>query len=189
MDLVEKIKKNKFVIGIVGLGYVGLPLGLEFTEKGFEVIGFDIDKRKVDYINNKKGSYIKHIPSKRIINSVNNKKLSATDDFSKIKKVDAIIICVPTPLTVNREPDLSFVIDTSLEISKYLRKGHFISLESTTYPGTTDEVLLPIFEKSGLKSGKDFYLCFSPEREDPNNKNYSTSTIPKVIGGVDEKVL
>ena len=189
MNLIEKIKRNKFVVGIVGLGYVGLPLGLEFAEKGFKVIGFDIDKKKVDCINSKKGSYIKHIPSKRIIDSVNGKKLSATKDFSKIRNVDAIIICVPTPITVNREPDLSFVIDTSIEISKYLRKDHFISLESTTYPGTTDEELLPIFEKNNLKVGKDFYLCFSPEREDPNNKNFSTSTIPKVIGGVTKNCL
>jgi UDP-N-acetyl-D-glucosamine dehydrogenase len=189
MNLISKIRTNKFSVGIAGLGYVGLPLALEFAEKGIKVIGFDIDESKVEFINKKKSSYIKHIPSKRIFNAVTKKKLSATTDFSEIKNVDAIIICVPTPLTINREPDMKYIIETSESIAKYIRKGQLISLESTTYPGTTDEILLPIFEKNGLKAGKDFYLCFSPEREDPNNKNFTTATVPKVIGGYTKKCL
>ena len=183
----EKIKTNKFAVGIIGLGYVGLPLALEFSKNSIKVIGFDLDKNKVDFINKKKKSYIKHISSERIFAEVSKGTFSATSDFSKLKIVDAIIICVPTPLNVNREPDLSYVINSTVIISKYLRKGHFVSLESTTYPGTTDEDILSTLESTGLKVGKDFYLCFSPEREDPNNPNYSTATIPKVIGGVTSK--
>ena len=172
---------------VIGLGYVGLPLALEFCSKGIPVIGFDVDKTKVDIINKQKKSYIKHIDSGRIKQAVSKKLLRATTDFSKLKNCDAIIICVPTPLNKNREPDISYVIESAKIIAKYLRKGQLISLESTTYPGTTEEDLLPIFEETGLKVGKDFYLCFSPEREDPNNKKFSTATIPKVIGGVTEK--
>jgi UDP-N-acetyl-D-glucosamine dehydrogenase len=185
--LKENIKSNNFAVGIIGLGYVGLPLALEFANKGIKVIGFDLDENKVEIINKQKASYIKHISSEKIHKVVTDKTFSATNDFSKLKNIDAIIICVPTPLNVNREPDLSFVINSTKIISKYLRKGQFISLESTTYPGTTDEEILSILTSSGLKVGKDFYLCFSPEREDPNNSVYSTSTIPKVIGGVTPK--
>jgi UDP-N-acetyl-D-glucosamine dehydrogenase len=184
MTLAEKIKANKFAVGIIGLGYVGLPLALEFSKNSINVVGFDLDKRKVDKINKEKKSYIKHISSDRIKREVNKKTFSATTDFSGLKAVDVIIICVPTPLDKNREPDLSYVINSSKMIAKYLRKEHFVSLESTTYPGTTDEDILTILEETGLKAGKDFYLCFSPEREDPNNPDYSTSTIPKVVGGV-----
>lgn len=187
MQLDKKIKSNKFKVGIIGLGYVGLPLALEFSGKGIFVLGFDLDKEKVNIINREKKSYIKHISSERIRNEVNRKTFITTTDFSRIKEVDVVIICVPTPLNANREPDLSYVINSTVEISKYMKKGQLISLESTTYPGTTDEDILEILEKKGLKVGKDFYLCFSPEREDPNNPNYTTSTIPKVVGGVTGK--
>lgn len=187
MDLLKKIKQNKFKVGIIGLGYVGLPLALEFSIKNIFVLGFDLDIEKVNKINKEKKSYIKHIPSEKIKNEVNRKTFVATTDFSRIKEVDVVIICVPTPLNINREPDLSYVFNSTIEISKYLKKGQLISLESTTYPGTTDEDILKILEKTGLKVGKDFCLCFSPEREDPNNPFYSTSTIPKVVGGVTKK--
>jgi UDP-N-acetyl-D-glucosamine dehydrogenase len=187
MDLIKKIKQNKFKVGIIGLGYVGLPLALEFSIKNITVLGFDLDTEKVRKINIEKKSYIKHIPSEKIKKEVNKKTFIATSDFSRIKEVDIVIICVPTPLNVNREPDLSYVLNSTIEIAKYMKRGQLISLESTTYPGTTDEDILKILEKTGMKVGKDFYLCFSPEREDPNNLHYSTATIPKVIGGVTSK--
>ncbi|HRE40592.1 MAG TPA: nucleotide sugar dehydrogenase [Ignavibacteria bacterium] len=182
-SLKDKILKNNEVIGIIGLGYVGLPLALEFAHSKIKTIGFDLDPRKIKKINSEKKSYIKHIPSEKIKESVNSGNLKATTDFSLLKKVDVIIICVPTPLDKNREPDMSYIVNTGETIVKYLRKGHMVSLESTTYPGTTDELLLNIFDKSKLKAGKDYFLVFSPEREDPNNKNYTTATIPKVLGG------
>lgn len=194
MELLEKIKSKKVKIGIIGLGYVGLPLGLEFAGKGFDVLGFDLDERKIEFLKEGK-SYINHISSEKIKKAVSDGKLSATLDFSKISEMDAIIICVPTPLNEHREPDMSFVEGTASIIAKYMRKGQLITLESTTYPGTTEEILLPLFEKAeaagnnGFKVGKDFYLAFSPEREDPNNPKYSTSTIPKVIGGVTQECL
>lgn len=184
MSLKNKVIENKFTVGIIGLGYVGLPLALEFANKGIKVIGFDLDVFKINKILKEKKSYIKHIPSSKIKSAVDNKMLTATTDFAKLPQADALIICVPTPLNVNREPDMSYVVNTAEVIGKYLRKGQFVSLESTTYPGTTDEILLKIFESKGMKVGKDFYLCFSPEREDPNNEKYSTATIPKVLGGV-----
>ena len=184
MSLKEKINTNKFIVGIIGMGYVGLPLALEFAAKGIKVIGFDLDPSKVKSINKEKKSYIKHIPSGKIKDQVDRKTLTATADFSKLSVPDVVIICVPTPLNVNREPDLSYVMNSTKEIAKHLRKGQLISLESTTYPGTTDGDMLNVLARTGLKVGKDFYLCFSPEREDPNNPVYSTSTIPKVLGGV-----
>ena len=189
MSLKNKVIENKFTVGIIGLGYVGLPLALEFAHKGIKVIGFDLDVFKINKINKEKKSYIKHISSDKIKEAVDNKNLSATTDFTKLPEADALIICVPTPLNVNREPDMSYVVNTADVIGKYLRKGQFVSLESTTYPGTTDEILLKIFESKGMKVGKDFYLCFSPEREDPNNENYSTATIPKVLGGVTKECV
>ncbi|MEO8665250.1 MAG: nucleotide sugar dehydrogenase [Ignavibacteria bacterium] len=189
MNLRNKVIENKFTVGIIGLGYVGLPLALEFANKGIKVLGFDLDKFKINKILKEKSSYIKHIPSEKIKNAVDKRTLTATTDFERLPEADAIIICVPTPLNVNREPDMSYVVNTAETIGKYLRKGQFISLESTTYPGTTDEILLKIFEDKGFKAGKDFYLCFSPEREDPNNEKYSTATIPKVIGGVTKECL
>lgn len=200
--LLKKLENKTAVIGIIGLGYVGLPLALEYALKGFKTIGFDIDKRKIPLLNSGK-SYIKHISESKIKKAVESKKFSATSDFSKLPKVDAIIICVPTPLNEHREPDMTFIINSGKIIEKYLRRGQFVSLESSTYPGTTEEILLPMFEnapitqaavnkKSRVKKfevGKDFYLAFSPEREDPNNQNYSTATIPKVVGGVTKNCL
>jgi UDP-N-acetyl-D-glucosamine dehydrogenase len=193
MELLQKIENKSAVIGIVGLGYVGLPLGLEFAEKDFFVLGFDIDDTKIPVLNSG-NSYIKHIKAERIKNAVDNKKFEATSDFSRLPEVDAIIIAVPTPLDEHREPDISFIENSGKAIAGYLRKGQIVVLESSTYPGTTDEVLLPMFEEieftqnkenpKKLVVGEDFYLAFSPEREDPNNPNFSTATIPKVVGGV-----
>ena len=176
------------------MGYVGLPLGLAFAAKKIKVLGFDLDERKVKLLSQGK-TYIKHISEKKIKEAVNSGKLKATTDFSRLPEVDAIIICVPTPLDEHREPDMSYVVNTAKTIAKYLRKGQLVTLESTTYPGTTDEILQPLFEnatnagKNKFKVGKDFYLAFSPEREDPNNPDYSTETIPKVVGGVTSKCL
>lgn len=186
--LLSRIEKRTASVGVIGLGYVGLPLVLEFHRAGFLVKGFDKDPIKISKL--KKGkSYIKHIPSKKIKSMIGSKRFSVTSDFSLLKKSDCILICVPTPLNEYREPDLSYVINTSQIISKYLRKGHLIILESTTYPGTTDDEMRPILEKTGLKAGKDFFLAYSPEREDPNNPHFSTSTIPKVVGGYSPKCL
>src|SRR5688572_8431033 len=169
-------------IGIIGLGYVGLPLACLFAEKGFPTTGFDIDTPKVTTLNSGR-SYIKHIPNKRIAVVRNSDKFDATDDFARLKQMDAIIICVPTPLTKYREPDLQFIVKTGQEIAPNLRKGQLIVLESSTYPGTTREDLKPILEATGLKSGVDFWLAYSPEREDPGNANFGTNDIPKVVGG------
>lgn len=175
------LRSKKAVIGIVGLGYVGLPLALRFSEEGYSVVGFDIDDFKVKRISEGQ-SYIEHISSSAVQAAV-AKKFAATTDFKEISKVDAIILCVPTPLNKYREPDLSFVLDTMDSIVPHLRKGQVVSLESTTYPGTTDEELKPRIESRGFKVGEDVFLVFSPEREDPGNPNFSTRTIPKVVGG------
>lgn len=187
-DLKNKIERKEVKIGVIGLGYVGLPLVREFLKNGFKVLGFDIDSEKVAKLN-KGESYIKHIQSGFIKESVMNGTFEATDDFTRLKEVDAIIVCVPTPLGEHMEPDLSYVINTAETISRNLRKGHIVVFESTTYPGTTDEEVLPILEKSGLQVGEDFFLGFSPEREDPGNKEYSTSTIPKVVSGITQNCL
>ena len=187
MNILKKIKNKSAIVGIVGMGYVGLPLGLAFAAKKINVLGFDIDFKKVTLLNKGKG-YLKHINNDKISKAVNSGYLKATSDFSRLEEVDAILVCVPTPLTEHREPEMSYVINTSKTISNYLRKGQLIVLESTTYPGTTEELLLPLFENAGgrnkLKVGRDFYLAFSPEREDPNNPDFTTETIPKVVGGV-----
>lgn len=180
-QLVDKLVSKKAVIGIVGLGYVGLPLMLRYCEAGYKVIGFDIDQSKVDTLNQGK-SYIEHIAASAIKGAV-AKGFTATADFSRISEADALILCVPTPLNKYREPDLSFVLNTTDSIVPYLRAGQVISLESTTYPGTTDEELLPRVESRGLKVGKDIALVFSPEREDPGNPDFTTRSIPKVCGG------
>ena len=179
--LLEKINDKTAVIGIIGLGYVGLPLTLRFSEVGFRVIGFDIDQTKVDALTAGK-SYIEHIPAAAIAGAV-AKGFEPTADFSRASEADALILCVPTPLNRYREPDLSFVLDTTDSLVPYLRKGQLVSLESTTYPGTTDEELLPRIESRGFKVGEDVFLVFSPEREDPGNPNFTTQTIPKVCGG------
>ena len=182
MVLLEKIKKRSATVGVIGLGYVGLPLVIQFVKAGYRSIGFDVDAEKIKYLQAGK-TYIKHIPGEEVRLLKGNSGFTATTDFSLLKKADCIIICVPTPLGKHHEPDLSFVLDTTKMVAKYLRKGQLIVLESTTYPGTTDEDMRAILERTGLKAGADFHLAFSPEREDPNNKDYSTSTIPKVVGG------
>jgi len=184
-DLKKRIATKKVVVGVLGLGYVGLPLVREFTSAGLKVVGFDIDERKVNTLNSGR-SIIKHVPHAQVRGMVKSGLFKATGDMSLIKTVDAVIICVPTPLTKNREPDMQFIINSSETIAEYLRPGQLIVLESTTYPGTTREVVAPILEKTGLKAGRDFYLAFSPEREDPGNKHYTTKTIPKVVGGLTE---
>jgi UDP-N-acetyl-D-glucosamine dehydrogenase len=186
MDLMEKIESRKAIVGIIGLGYVGLPLMREFCAGKFHVVGFDIDPAKVKKLSAGK-SYIKHIPSSVISENIKNKRFRATTNFDELRKVDAVIICVPTPLDKMRDPDVRFIVNSGEAIAKRLKPGQLIILESTTYPGTTREVLQPILEKSGLKAGKDFYMAFSPEREDPGNPHYTTKTIPKVVGGMDRK--
>lgn len=179
--LMSLLKLNKVRIGVVGLGYVGLPLALRFAEVGIKVLGFDIDKKKIDSIHDG-CSYIKHIGDQAVALGI-SKGLTATTDFSRAREVDALIICVPTPLNKYREPDLSFVVDTIDSLLPYMRKGQIVSLESTTYPGTTDEELKTRIESKGFTIGEDVFLVYSPEREDPGNKNYCTQTIPKVVGG------
>jgi UDP-N-acetyl-D-glucosamine dehydrogenase len=179
--LLEKFDNKTATVGVVGLGYVGLPLLLCFVEKGFHAIGLDIDSKKAEALM-KGESYIKHIPATRIRKAVDTGLLQATTDFTNVTKCDAVLIAVPTPLNRNREPDMSFIVNTCEALVPHLRRGQLIVLESTTYPGTTDEVMVPILEKSGLKVDKDIYIAFSPEREDPGRKDYSTETIPKVVG-------
>ena len=186
--LLEKIHSKKALIGVIGLGYVGLPLVREFTGAGMKVLGFDIDPTKVKALMAGK-SYIEHIPAKTVQDMLDSRLFGATTNFDRLKEPDCIIICVPTPLTKQRDPDMTYIEKTAEAISPRLRKGQLVVLESTTYPGTTKEVMLPILEKSGLKVGKDFYLAFSPEREDPGRKDYSTKTIPKVVGGYDKDSL
>jgi UDP-N-acetyl-D-glucosamine dehydrogenase len=181
-DLVTAYRNRTSKVGIVGLGYVGIPLALTAAAKGFNVLGFDIDAPRVDQINRGE-SFIKHISSEAIAQSRVDNRFEATADFSRLAEPDAILIAVPTPLNKYREPDLSYVESTARAIAPHLRRGQLIVLESTTYPGTTDEIMKPIFESTGLKSGVDFFLAFSPEREDPGNPDYGTATIPKVVGG------
>ena len=185
--LLDKIKSREAVVGIIGLGYVGLPLMLRFCETGYRVLGFDIDQDKVKKLNTG-GSYIEHI-SPESISSARDSLFEATTDFSRAGEADALILCVPTPLNKYREPDLSFIIKTVESLKPYFRKGQVISLESTTYPGTTDEELLPRMESEGMKVGEDFFLLYSAEREDPGNKDFTTKTIPKVYSGITKNCL
>jgi UDP-N-acetyl-D-glucosamine dehydrogenase len=182
MDLIEAISKRTAAIGVIGLGYVGLPLIIEFHKQGFPVTGFDIDSKKVNLLNEGKG-YIKHIDVSPLMEGQSGGKFTATTDFSILAKMDCILICVPTPLNKNREPDMSYVFHTTQTVADHQRAGQLIILESTTYPGTTDEDMRKILEEKGLKAGKDFYLAFSPEREDPNNGTFNLRTTPKVVGG------
>jgi len=184
--LIGKIRSQKARIGVIGLGYVGLPLTIAFCRAGFPVTGFDIDPEKTGLLAHGK-SYLRHIDASSLANPAAN--FLATTDFSKLAATDCIVICVPTPLNKYREPDMSYVLDTAAVIAKYLRKGQLVCLESTVYPGATDEDLRAVLEKSSLKAGRDFYLAYSPEREDPNNKDFSTGTIPKVVGGYTEACL
>lgn len=181
--LLKKIEERTAVVGVIGLGYVGLPLAIEFAKAGFPVIGFDLDIAKVKKINAGK-SFIKHIPARAVKELSGRKDCRATDDFSLLKKADCVLICVPTPLTEHREPDMTYIESTTKVIARHLRRGQLIVLESTTYPGTTREVVKPPLEAGGLKAGRDFFLAFSPEREDPGNPVFSTATIPKVVGGL-----
>ena len=180
--LLEKIHAHGARIGIIGLGYVGLPLVLRFGDEGFNVIGFDVDPVKVSRLNRGE-SYIRHIAAERILALIHTKQFEATSDFSRLSEADCIIICVPTPLTAKKDPDLQYIETTADAITKTLRTGQIISLESTTYPGTTDDILLEKFRPTGLVVGKDYFLVFSPEREDPGNPKFSTRSIPKVVGG------
>ncbi len=186
--LEKKIKDKKARIGIMGMGYVGIPLGLEFAGTGFSVTGFDKDSNRVKEINSGK-QVMKHIPAKSMKEFVKKNKGSATNKFSEIGDMDCLIICVPTPLDKHEQPDMSYIESASKEIGKNLRKGQLIVLESTTYPGTTREIVKPILEKSKLKAGEDFFLAYSPEREDPGNKEFSVSAIPKVMGGLTDDCL
>ncbi len=182
VELIQKIKQKKAVVGVVGLGYVGLPLVLRFVSEKFQVIGFDIDEQKIAMLE-QGTSYLDHIDD-QAISILGDGQFSATTDFARITQCDAIIICVPTPLDQHRDPDLSYVINTTETITPFLRKDQLFVLESTTWPGTTEEELMPRIESTGFKVGTDCYLAFSPEREDPGNQGYTTRTIPKVVGGI-----
>lgn len=184
-DLAAKIKDRTAVVGIIGLGYVGLPLAMAFVERGVGVIGFDLDPAKPARLARGE-SYIKHLGSDRVAAMANSGRFEATCDFARLAEPDAILICVPTPLTAQREPDMSYVEASSRQVAAALRPGQLIVLESTTYPGTTDELVRSILETTGLQCGVDFFLAFSPEREDPGREDFTTTTTPKVVGGVDE---
>jgi len=184
-DLIERIHSRKVTVGIVGQGYVGLPLALVFNEASFRVVGFDSDPVKVAALTRGE-SYIKHIGADRVAAAVKGGCFTATTDFEQLTDCDAVLICVPTPLGQHREPDLSYVVNSTKEVAKRLRKGQLVVLESTTYPGTTDEDVQPILEATGLKTPDDFLLAFSPEREDPGNPKFHTKIIPKVVGGVNQ---
>jgi len=186
-SLLTRIHDKIAQVGVVGLGYVGLPLAKAFASVNFPVLGFDIDQSKVEQLQRGE-SYIGHI-AKATIRELRARGFEATTQFERLDEPDVIIVCVPTPLTETREPDLSYIVSSAKQIARKLRPGQLIVLESTTYPGTTREIVLPILEESGLKVGKDFFLAFSPEREDPGNKTHSGSTIPKVVGGIDARSL
>ncbi|MCK5451375.1 MAG: nucleotide sugar dehydrogenase, partial [Candidatus Omnitrophica bacterium] len=190
MDVYGKLRKRietkKAVITVVGLGYVGLPMALEFSKKGFKVNGLDADLNRVKKLN-KGRSYINDIPEMEISKAIKSGGLKVTTNSNVLQDSDAVIVCVPTPLGKTHKPDLSFIIDSSKTVSQHLRRGQVVVFESTTYPGTTKEVILPILQKSGLKVGEDFYLAFSPERIDPGNSKYNFTNIPKLIGGITEK--
>lgn len=183
MELLDKIRSRKARTGVIGLGYVGLPLAIEFAHAGFRAVGIDVDQRKVDAINAGQ-SYIVDTAAEEVASLVATGRLTATNDFSVLAECDTINICVPTPLRKTKDPDMTFILAAVAEIKKYIRPGQLVILESTTYPGTTEEVVLPALEEAGLKVGQDFFLAFSPERIDPGNKQYQTRNIPKVVGGV-----
>ncbi len=188
LSLEKRINNKEARVGVIGLGYVGLPLVKLFLGSGFRVTGFDIDPKKVASLNRGR-SYIRHVSTREIRDFMAKRFFRATSDFSRLREMDVIIICVPTPLDPHKNPDLSYVLNTTRVISKCLRKGQLVVLESTTYPGTTEEEMLPILEQSGLRAGEDFSLVFSPERENPGDKIYSTEKIPRVIGGLTKNCL
>jgi UDP-N-acetyl-D-glucosamine dehydrogenase len=181
--LKDRISRRDYTVGVIGLGYVGLPVLLRFGEVGFRVLGFDIDRHKVKRLNAGE-SYIRHLSDDQVAALARSDRFEATEDFTRLGEADALIVCVPTPLTRHREPDLTYVVQTADSIARTLRAGQLVSLESTTYPGTTQELLLPRFEARGLTVGEEFFLTFSPEREDPGNRTFRLATIPKVLGGV-----
>ena len=188
-DLIELFHSRRAVVGVLGLGYVGLPLGATIAEAGFATVGFDTQREKIESLRRGE-SYIRHVPSQRLASIVRPAFAPGaagffpSADYADLGRCDGILICVPTPLTENREPDLSYVIATAEAVAAHLRPGQLVVLESTTYPGTTDEVVRPILERGGLVAGRDFHLAFSPEREDPNNVAFTTRTIPKLVGGI-----
>ena len=183
LGLTKKIQKKNAKVGIIGLGYVGLPLVKTFLKTGFDVTGFDVDEKKVNLLNRAK-SYIKHVTGEDLKPFIKDSKFKATADFKNLAKIDVIIICVPTPLDRHRNPDLSYVLNTTRVIAENLKKGQLIVLESTTYPGTTEDEMLPLLQAESFQVGKDFYLAYSPERESPGNMEFTTSNTPKVISGV-----
>ncbi len=187
-ELSQRIAGRSARVGVIGLGYVGLPLALLFEEAGFPVTGFDVDPAKTEALGRGE-SYIRHIGRERVAKAFRRGHIEATTDFDRLAECDAVVICVPTPLGRHREPDLSYIRETADEIARRLRRGQLVVLESTTYPGTTREELLPRFAARGLAVGSDFFLAFSPEREDPGNRNFQTQNIPKVVGGVDAASL
>jgi UDP-N-acetyl-D-glucosamine dehydrogenase len=180
--LKRDIERRSYTVGVIGLGYVGLPLAARFVETGFPVLGFDVDADKVERLNAGQ-SYIQSVGPDRVERMVRSGRLHATTDFEALGKADALLICVPTPLTRQREPDLQYVERTADAVASALRPGQLVCLESTTYPGTTEDVVLPRLARSGLTVGRDFFLAYSPEREDPGSATHSTATIPKVVGG------
>ena len=182
-DLRKKIESHQATVGVVGLGYVGMPLAVEFAEAGFHVVGIDVDATKVASINRGE-SYIQDVPTSVLNPLVKAGKIKATADFAAVAELDTINICVPTPLRKTKDPDMSYIVNACQDIAKYMHPGMLLILESTTYPGTTDELMLPMFEKADLKVGEDFFLCFSPERVDPGNPKFQTKNIPKVVGGI-----
>jgi UDP-N-acetyl-D-glucosamine dehydrogenase len=182
-ELREKIDSRQAHVGVVGLGYVGLPLAVEFAEAGFSVVGIDIDASKVDSINRGE-SYVQDVPTSVLQPLVRQGKIRASTDFAEVANMDTVNICVPTPLRKTKDPDMSYIVNSCQEIAKHFHPGMLVILESTTYPGTTDELMLPMFEQTDLKVGEHFFLCFSPERVDPGNPKFQTKNIPKVVGGI-----
>ncbi|MBY0423862.1 MAG: nucleotide sugar dehydrogenase [Parvularculaceae bacterium] len=180
-DFVARAKDRRLVVGVIGLGYVGLPLAEAFLKAGMSVLGYDVDAAKVDAVESAR-TYIKHFDEARMRAMLSTGRLDATTDAARLKEADALLMCVPTPLNIHREPDISYVQQTTETIAKHLRRGQLVVLESTTYPGTSEEVVRPLLERSGLKAGVDFAIAYSPEREDPGNPDFGTSTIPKVVG-------
>ncbi len=185
-QLLDKINNRTAKVGVVGLGYVGLPLAVEKANAGYQTIGFDVQEEKVNMVN-KGENYIGDVVDENLKKIVEEKTLRATTDFSFVKDVDTICICVPTPLDLYKQPDLSYVVESTRSVAQYLHRGMLVILESTTYPGTTEEILKPILEEGGLKCGEDFFLAFSPERVDPGNKDFNTKNTPKVVGGCSEE--
>src|SRR5438876_6561441 len=182
-ELLDRIERRKAKLGVIGLGYVGLPLAVEFGHAGFEVHGLDIDERRVAELA-KGRSYIQDVPSAEVRALVKAGRLIPTADFRVLRELDVVNVCVPTPLSKQRDPDVSYIVSAAQEVARYLHSGMLVILESTTYPGTTDELILPLLAETGMKVGEDFFLAFSPERVDPGNPSFNTRNIPKVVGGV-----